>query len=84
MDPIHICAYLKIDCDMARSGTRGYPRKAYHCEVETFSNIYEVRSTIISPGSWVSDFSGNSHAPKLNKAQTKRANITGEQHFLWI
>ena len=40
-----------------------------------------MRSTIIYPDSRVSDFSGNSRAQKLNKAQTKRANITGVQYF---
>ena len=39
-----------------------------------------MHSTIISLGSWVSDFARNSHERKLNKAQTKRANITGAQH----
>ena len=43
--------------------------------------VYEVHSTIIFPGSWVSDFAGNLHAWKLNKAQTKPANITGVQYF---
>ena len=34
--------------------------------------IYEVHSTIIFPGSRVSDFSRNSRAQKLNKAQTDK------------
>ena len=45
------------------------------------SYTYELHSTIIFPGSRISDFSGNSRAQKLNKAQTKRANITGVQFF---
>ena len=46
---------------------------------------YEVRSTINFPVSRVSYFSGNSRARKLNKAQTKRVNITGIQYSrgLW-
>ena len=46
---------------------------------------YEVHYTIILPGSRVLDFSGNLRAQKLNKEQTKRANITGVQYFrgLW-
>ena len=36
---------------------------------------------IIFPGYQVSDFSGNSRAQKLNKAQTKRENIMGIQYF---
>ena len=46
---------------------------------------YDVRSTIIFPGSWVLDFSGNSCAQNPNKAQTKRADIMGIQYFcgLW-
>ena len=35
---------------------------------------------IIFPGSQVLDFSGNSHTQKINKTQTKRANITGFLH----
>ena len=42
--------------------------------------LYEVHSTIIFPGSRVSDFSGNLRAQKLNKSQTKRSNRTGAQH----
>ena len=41
---------------------------------------YEVHSTIISPGSRVSDFAGNLCAQKLNKEQTNRANITGVKY----
>ena len=41
-------------------------------------------STIISPVSRVSDFTGKLRAQKLNKAQTKRANITGVQYFCRI
>ena len=33
--------------------------------------IYEVHSTIIFSGSWVSDFTGNLRARRLNKANTK-------------
>ena len=43
---------------------------------------YKVHSTIISLGSWVSDFAGNLRAQKVNKAPTKRAKITGAQHNL--
>ena len=43
--------------------------------------MYEVHSTIIFPGSRVSDFTGNSHAWKLNKEQTKRANRMGVKYF---
>ena len=43
-------------------------------------HAYELHSTIISPGSRILDFTGNLRAQKLNKAQTKRANITGAQH----
>ena len=42
---------------------------------------YEVHSTIISPGSLVSDFTENLCAQKLNKAQTNRAKIMGVQDF---
>ena len=38
--------------------------------------IHEVQYTIFSLGSWVSDFTGNSCAQKLNKTQTKQANIS--------
>ena len=43
---------------------------------------YKVHSTMIFPGSRVSNFAGNSCAKKLNKARTKRANITGAQNNL--
>ena len=48
-------------------------------------DAYEVRSTINFPGSRVSDSAGNLRAQKLNKAQTKRVNVTGVQYFcgLW-
>ena len=39
---------------------------------------------IISPGSWFSDLAGNLRAQKLNKAQIKRAKITGIQYFCGI
>ena len=44
-----------------------------------------MRSTIIFPGSRISDFAGNSRVQKLNKPQTKQANITVVQYFcrLW-
>ena len=42
---------------------------------------YEVRSTINFMGSWISYFAGNLRARKLNKAQTKRVNITGVYYF---
>ena len=42
--------------------------------------IYEVHSTIISLGSRVSDLAGHSRAQKLNKAQARKANITGVQY----
>ena len=42
-----------------------------------------MHSTIILLGSMVSDFLGNARAQKLNKAQTKLANIIGAQHNLW-
>ena len=47
---------------------------------------YEVHSTVIFVGSLVSDFVGNSRAQKINKAQRKRANITGVtlQYNLWV
>ena len=44
---------------------------------------YKVHSTIIFPGSRVSNFAGNLRAQKLNKAQTKRENITGVQYNSW-
>ena len=40
-----------------------------------------MHSTIISPGSRVSDFVGNLRAQKLNKAHTKWAKITGVYYF---
>ena len=46
--------------------------------------IYEVCSTIIFPGSRVSDFAGNLHAQKLNKSQTNQADVTGVQYFFGI
>ena len=46
--------------------------------------VYEVRSTINFPGYRVSGFAGNLCAKKLNKAQTKRANITGNIVFLRV
>ena len=47
-------------------------------------DAYEVRSTKNFLGSRVSYFSVNSSARKLNKAQTKRVNITGVHYFLGI
>ena len=38
---------------------------------------------LIFPGSWVSDFARNLCARKLNKEQTKRANITGVHYNWW-
>ena len=38
-------------------------------------HIYKVHSTIISSDSWVLDFARNSCALKINKAQTKSANV---------
>ena len=43
--------------------------------------VYKVNSKIISPGYQLSDFAGNLRARKLNKAQTKQANITGVHYF---
>ena len=40
-----------------------------------------MRSTIIFPGSRVSDFAVNSRARKLNKSQTKKPNIKGVQYL---
>ena len=40
-----------------------------------------MHSTIIFPDSQVSDFTGNLRALKVNKAQTKRENITDVQYF---
>ena len=37
---------------------------------------------MISPGYLVLYFVVNSHAQKLNKVQTKQANITGVQYFI--
>ena len=53
--------------------------------IAEYVDAYEVRSAINFPGSRVSDFSGNSRAQKINKAQTKRVNITGVHYFygLW-
>ena len=50
-----------------------------------YGTVYVVHPTIISLGSWVSDFAGNLWAQKFNKAETKRANKTGVQYFcgLW-
>ena len=47
--------------------------------------LYEVIYKIIFPGSWVSDFAGKLHTPKINKENKKRANITGVHYFraLW-
>ena len=43
---------------------------------------YEVHPRIISLGYRVSDSAGNLRARKLNKAQSKIANITGVQYFI--
>ena len=48
-------------------------------------DTYELSSTINFPVSWVLYFTSNLRARKINKAQTKRVNITGVQYFrgLW-
>ena len=46
--------------------------------------LYVVRLTTIFPGSQASDFSGSSRAWKINKTQTKRANIIVVQYFCGI
>ena len=52
--------------------------------ISEYVDAYKVRSTINLPGSRVSDFPGNLRARKINKAQTKRVNITGVQYFRGI
>ena len=42
---------------------------------------YTVHSTIISPGSWVSYFTGNLLTQKTNKIHTTQENIIGVQYF---
>ena len=47
----------------------------------TVYHTYEVHYKIIFPGSWVSDFTGNLRAQKINKTQTNWANVTCVQYF---
>ena len=68
--------YTKISC--LHNPHR--PLLPYHCR-NLPTPHYVVHSTITFPGSRVSDFAGNSRARKLNKAQTKRVNITCVQYF---
>ena len=43
-----------------------------------------MHSTKTSQAFWVSDFSGNLRAQKINKAQTKRVNKTEGKYFFGI
>ena len=59
--------------------------RIHYTHIHAHIYAYEVHSMIIIPGYQFLAFAVNSRTKKFNKAQTKRANITGAQYLsgLW-